>query len=131
MRLNVAGGILAALVLVALVIASSTLFTVYQTDWALVVAWERPGLGALSFCPDATSKVPSLERRDQGGWQRRSFNMQRQSCSSIRGSSLISDPIISPGIFPRPSAAKFQVLQIRASLAMTRCRPASVPLDSE
>jgi hypothetical protein len=32
MRLNVAGGILAALVLVALVIASSTLFTVHQTD---------------------------------------------------------------------------------------------------
>jgi hypothetical protein len=32
MRLNVAGGILAALVLVALVIANSTLFAVYQTD---------------------------------------------------------------------------------------------------
>jgi hypothetical protein len=32
MRLNVAGGILAALVLVALVIANSILFTVYQTD---------------------------------------------------------------------------------------------------
>jgi hypothetical protein len=32
MRLNVAGGILAALVLVTLVIANSTLFTVYQTD---------------------------------------------------------------------------------------------------
>ena len=37
MRLNVAGGIFAALVLVALVIANSTLFTVYQTDQVLVV----------------------------------------------------------------------------------------------
>jgi hypothetical protein len=32
MRLNVAGGILAALVLVALVIANSALLTVYQTN---------------------------------------------------------------------------------------------------
>jgi membrane protease subunit HflC len=37
MRLNVAGGILAALVLVALVIANSALLTVYQTNSALVV----------------------------------------------------------------------------------------------
>jgi membrane protease subunit HflC len=42
MRLNVAGGILAALVLVALVIANSTLFTVYQTDQALVVRLGEP-----------------------------------------------------------------------------------------
>ena len=44
---------------------------------------------------------------------------------------LISDPTISPEAFPRPSTAKCQVLQIPASPAMTRCRPASVPLDSE
>ena len=42
MRLNVAGGILAALVLVALFIANSTLFTVYQTDQALVVRLGEP-----------------------------------------------------------------------------------------
>jgi membrane protease subunit HflC len=42
MRLNVAGGILAALVLVALVIANSTLFAVYQTDQALVVRLGEP-----------------------------------------------------------------------------------------
>ena len=43
----------------------------------------------------------------------------------------VHDPIISPGVFPRPRAVEFQVLQIRASPAMTHCRPASVPLDSE
>ena len=42
MRLNVAGGILAALVLVALVIANSTLFAGYQTDQALVVRLGEP-----------------------------------------------------------------------------------------
>ena len=42
MRLNVAGGILAALVLVALVVANSTLFTVYQTDQALLVRLGEP-----------------------------------------------------------------------------------------
>jgi membrane protease subunit HflC len=42
MRLNVAGGILAALVLVALVIANSTLFAVYQTDQAVVVRLGEP-----------------------------------------------------------------------------------------
>ena len=47
-----------------------------------------------------------------------------------QGSSLISHFITSAGVSPRPSGAKFQVLPIRASLAMTRCRPASVPLDS-
>jgi hypothetical protein len=43
---------------------------------------------------------------------------------------VISDPTISPGVFPRPSAVKFQVLQSRGFPANTRCRPASVPLDS-
>jgi regulator of protease activity HflC (stomatin/prohibitin superfamily) len=42
MRLNVAGGILAALVLVALVIANNTLFTVHQTDLAPVVRLREP-----------------------------------------------------------------------------------------
>ena len=42
-----------------------------------------------------------------------------------RRASLISDSVVSRGVFPRPSAAKFRDLQIRASLATTRCRPAS------
>ena len=37
MRLNLAGGILAAVILVALVAAYGSLFTVYQTDQVLVV----------------------------------------------------------------------------------------------
>src|SRR4029453_18287620 len=45
-----------------------------------------------------------------------------------RRSSLISDPIRSPGVFPRSNVGKFQVLPIRVCPAMTRCRPASVPL---
>src|SRR5262249_62257628 len=39
----------------------------------------------------------------------------------------ISDSITSAGVSPRKSAAKFQVVQIPASLPSTRCRPASVP----
>ena len=42
MRLNFAGGVLAALVLVALIVAYSTLFTVYQTRQALVVRLGQP-----------------------------------------------------------------------------------------
>ena len=42
MRLNLLGGALAALVLVALIIAYSTLFTVYQTRQALVVRLGQP-----------------------------------------------------------------------------------------
>jgi membrane protease subunit HflC len=42
MRLNFVGGIIAALVLVALVIAYSTLFTVYQTRQAIVVRFGYP-----------------------------------------------------------------------------------------
>ena len=37
MRLNLAGGVVAALLLVALVISYGSLFTVYQTDQVLVV----------------------------------------------------------------------------------------------
>jgi len=42
MRSNVVGGIIAALVVVALIIAYSTLFTVYQTRQALVVRLGKP-----------------------------------------------------------------------------------------
>jgi membrane protease subunit HflC len=42
MRLNLLGGVVAALVLVALIIAYSTLFTVYQTRQALVVRLGQP-----------------------------------------------------------------------------------------
>ena len=42
MRLNLLGGVVAALVLVALIIAYSTLFTVYQTQQALVVRLGQP-----------------------------------------------------------------------------------------
>jgi membrane protease subunit HflC len=42
MRLNIAGGIVAALIIVALIIAYSTLFTVYQTRQALVVRLGQP-----------------------------------------------------------------------------------------
>jgi membrane protease subunit HflC len=42
MRLNMVGGIIAALVIVALIIAYSTLFTVYQTRQALVVRLGQP-----------------------------------------------------------------------------------------
>jgi membrane protease subunit HflC len=42
MRLNVVGGIIAAVVVVALIIAYSTLFTVYQTRQALVVRLGQP-----------------------------------------------------------------------------------------
>ena len=47
-----------------------------------------------------------------------------------RRSSLISDST-SAGVSLRPCAAKFQAVQIRASPVSTRCRAASVPLDSE
>jgi membrane protease subunit HflC len=42
MRLNVLGGVVAALVLVALIVAYSTLFSVYQTRQALVVRLGQP-----------------------------------------------------------------------------------------
>ena len=76
---------------------------------------------------------PAVRRRPRQGKDLKDDERARGAIleRTSRRSSLISDPIRSPGVFPRPSAAKFQVLQIRASLAMTRCRPASVPLDSE
>ena len=42
MRLNLAGGVLAALVIVALIVAYGSLFTVYQTRQALVVRLGEP-----------------------------------------------------------------------------------------
>src|SRR4051812_48325543 len=42
MKLNLAGGILAAFLLIALIAAYSTLFTVYQTRQALVVRLGQP-----------------------------------------------------------------------------------------
>jgi membrane protease subunit HflC len=42
MRLNLAGGVIAALLVVALIVAYSTLFTVYQTRQALVVRLGEP-----------------------------------------------------------------------------------------
>ena len=42
MRLNLAGGVLAALIIVALIIAYGSLFTVYQTRQALVVRLGEP-----------------------------------------------------------------------------------------
>jgi len=42
MRLNLAGGVLAAIILVALILAYGALFTVYQTRQALVVRLGQP-----------------------------------------------------------------------------------------
>ena len=41
----------------------------------------------------------------------------------------ISEPLASPGVFPRPNAGEFLVLLSQAAPALTRCRSASVPLD--
>ena len=60
----------------------------------------------------------------------RKSRANRQPSKRInRGASFIHNSIASSGVSPRPSAAKSQVQQIRASPAMTRCRFASVPLD--
>ena len=47
-----------------------------------------------------------------------------------RGCASIIDFITSAEVSPRKSAVKFQAVQIQASLLSTRCRSASVPLDS-
>src|ERR1035437_9025942 len=60
----------------------------------------------------------------------RKSRANRQPLKRInREASFIHNSIASSGVSPRPSAAKSQVQQIRASPAMTRCRFASVPLD--
>jgi membrane protease subunit HflC len=42
MRLNLAGGVIAALIIVALIVAYGALFTVYQTRQALVIRLGQP-----------------------------------------------------------------------------------------
>jgi membrane protease subunit HflC len=59
MRLNLAGGILAALVLVALVVGYSSLFTVYQTRQALVVRLGDPI--RIVTEPGLNFKIPFLD----------------------------------------------------------------------
>jgi modulator of FtsH protease HflC len=59
MRLNLAGGILAALVVVALIVAYSTLFTVYQTRQALVVRLGQPVRVVTE--PGLNYKVPLID----------------------------------------------------------------------
>jgi modulator of FtsH protease HflC len=59
MRLNLAGGVLAALVLVALLIAFGSLFTVYQTDQVLVVRLGEP-IRAVTE-PGLNFKLPLLD----------------------------------------------------------------------
>ena len=55
MRLNVTGGVLAVLAVAALIVAYSSLFTVYQTQQALVVRLGQPRAGR-SPSPACTSK---------------------------------------------------------------------------
>jgi modulator of FtsH protease HflC len=59
MRLNLAGGVVAALILVALVIAYGSLFTVYQTDQVLVVRLGEP-IRAVTE-PGLNFKIPILD----------------------------------------------------------------------
>jgi membrane protease subunit HflC len=59
MRLNVAGGILAALVLVALVAAYGSLFQVYQTDQAIVVRLGEPQ--RVVTVPGLNFKLPLMD----------------------------------------------------------------------
>jgi membrane protease subunit HflC len=59
MRLNLAGGIIAALLIVALIVAYSTLFTVYQTRLALVVRLGQP-VRVVSE-PGLNYKVPLID----------------------------------------------------------------------
>ena len=64
MRLNVIGGIIATLVIVALIVAYTTLFTVYQTRQALVVRLGNPVRIITDFSSWASTKIswwPSRE----------------------------------------------------------------------
>ncbi len=71
MRLNLVGGIVAAVIIVALIIAYGSLFTVYQTRQALVVRLgqpvrvvTQPGLHTkiplIDSCRFAPSTVPTV-----------------------------------------------------------------------
>ena len=59
MRLNLVGGIVAALLVVALIVAYSTLFTVYQTRQALVVRLGNPVRVITE--PGLNYKIPLLD----------------------------------------------------------------------
>jgi membrane protease subunit HflC len=59
MRLNLAGGIIAALVLMALIVAYSSMFTVYQTDQVIVVRLGQPIRVVTD--PGLNFKVPVLD----------------------------------------------------------------------
>jgi modulator of FtsH protease HflC len=59
MRLNLAGGIIAALIIVALIVAYGALFTVYQTRQALVVRLGQPVHVVTE--PGLHSKVPLID----------------------------------------------------------------------
>jgi modulator of FtsH protease HflC len=59
MRLNLAGGILAALVLMALIAAYSSMFTVYQTDQVIVVRLGQPIRVVTD--PGLNFKIPVLD----------------------------------------------------------------------
>ncbi len=59
MRLNIAGGIAAVLIIVGLIIAYSTLFTVYQTRQALVVRLGQPVRVITE--PGLNSKIPLID----------------------------------------------------------------------
>jgi membrane protease subunit HflC len=59
MRLNLAGGIVAALVLVALIVAYGSLFTVYQTDQVIVVRLGQPIRVVTD--PGLNFKIPLLD----------------------------------------------------------------------
>ena len=59
MKLNVLGGVIAALIIVLLIVAYSTLFTVYQTRQALVVRLGQPV--RIVTEPGLNSKVPLID----------------------------------------------------------------------
>ena len=59
MRPSLAGGTLAVLVLIALVVAYSTLFTVYQTKQALVVRLDQPVRVITE--PGLNAKIPFID----------------------------------------------------------------------
>ena len=59
MRLNLAGGIVAALIIVALIVAYGALFTVYQTRQALVVRLGQPVRVVTE--PGLHSKIPLID----------------------------------------------------------------------
>jgi modulator of FtsH protease HflC len=59
MRLNLAGGVIAALIIVALIVAYGALFTVYQTRQALVVRLGQPV--RIVTDPGLHSKIPLID----------------------------------------------------------------------